>query len=152
MKNDIDKRITALKIMPRQNLKDEWENLYGRKPPKKIGRGLLIRSIAYRYQEEALGGLRAEIREKLAHLIEVYRIDPSKAFKQKNRLKCGTRLIRSWKGRLHEVMATENGFLYQGMEYRSLTEVAGKITGSHWSGLAFFGLKKGVKPAKVEIA
>jgi Protein of unknown function (DUF2924) len=57
-------------------------------------------------------------------------------------LKCGTRLIRQWRGEPHEVTSTESGFEYRGTIYRSLSEIARKITGTRWSGPAFFKLNK----------
>ena len=56
-------------------------------------------------------------------------------------LKPGTKLVREWHGRTHSVVVLENGFEYQGQRYRSLTRIAGLITGVHRSGLVFFGLK-----------
>jgi hypothetical protein len=38
------------------------------------------------------------------------------------------------------VTVTEDGFEYAGASYPSLTKVAKKITGVHWSGPRFFGL------------
>jgi hypothetical protein len=35
---------------------------------------------------------------------------------------------------------TEDGFEYGGTSYQSLTKIAKKITGAHWSGPRFFGL------------
>jgi Protein of unknown function (DUF2924) len=35
---------------------------------------------------------------------------------------------------------TEDGFEYAGSSYPSLTKIANKITGGHWSGPRFFGL------------
>jgi Protein of unknown function (DUF2924) len=55
-------------------------------------------------------------------------------------LKPGARLVREWHGRTHTVTVTEDGFEYAGMSYPSLTKVAKKITGVHWSGPRFFGL------------
>lgn len=52
----------------------------------------------------------------------------------------GTRLMREWNGRMHVVDITENGILFDGKRYRSLTAVARRITGTHWSGPRFFGL------------
>jgi hypothetical protein len=49
-------------------------------------------------------------------------------------------LVREWHGRTHTVTVTEDGFEYAGMTYPSLSKVAKKITGTHWSGLRFFGL------------
>ncbi|MBO6540457.1 MAG: DUF2924 domain-containing protein [Rhizobiaceae bacterium] len=52
----------------------------------------------------------------------------------------GTRLMREWNGRMHVVDITEDGILFEGKLYRSLTAVARRITGTHWSGPRFFGL------------
>jgi hypothetical protein len=58
-------------------------------------------------------------------------------------LKPGARLVREWHGRTYTVTVTEDGFESAGTTYRSLTEVAEKITGAHWSGPRFFGLVRG---------
>jgi hypothetical protein len=42
----------------------------------------------------------------------------------------------------HTVLVRENGFEYDGQRYRSLTVIAEKITGAHWSGPRFFGVSK----------
>ena len=55
-------------------------------------------------------------------------------------LKPGARLVREWRGRIHTVTVTEDGFEYTGTSYPSLTKIANKITGGHWSGPRFFGL------------
>jgi Protein of unknown function (DUF2924) len=55
-------------------------------------------------------------------------------------LKPGARLVREWDGRTHTVTVTEDGFEYAGKNYPSLTKIAQKITGAHWSGPRFFGL------------
>jgi Protein of unknown function (DUF2924) len=57
-------------------------------------------------------------------------------------LKPGARLVREWGGRTHTVTITEDGFEYAGENYPSLTKIAQKITGAHWSGPRFFGLLK----------
>jgi len=56
-------------------------------------------------------------------------------------LKAGARLIREWRGRTHTVTVMEDGFEYAGTNYLSLTKIARKITGAHWSGPRFFGLQ-----------
>ncbi len=55
-------------------------------------------------------------------------------------LKPGARLVREWRGRTHSVTVTDDGFEYAGANYPSLTKIAKKITGAHWSGPRFFGL------------
>src|SRR5438067_7839 len=56
-------------------------------------------------------------------------------------LKPGTRLVREWQGRTYDVLVLDDGFSWQGTSYRSLSALAGKITGTAWSGPLFFGLK-----------
>ena len=57
-------------------------------------------------------------------------------------LKTGARLVRQWRGQTHTVLVGEDGFEYEGQRYRSLTVIAERITGAHWSGPRFFGLSK----------
>jgi hypothetical protein len=52
----------------------------------------------------------------------------------------GARLLREWNGRRHVVDVIERGFVYEGVSYRSLSAIARRITGAHWSGPRFFGL------------
>ncbi len=58
------------------------------------------------------------------------------------RLGLGTRLIREWRGEVHQVTVGEDGFDYRGMRYGSLSQIARQITGTRWSGPLFFGLRK----------
>jgi hypothetical protein len=57
-------------------------------------------------------------------------------------LKTGTMLVRHWRGHAHTVLVREEGFEYEGQHHRSLTVIAERITGAHWSGPRFFGLAK----------
>ncbi len=54
----------------------------------------------------------------------------------------GTRLVRTWRNRRYEVFAIEDGkFLYGGRVFGSLSTIALEITGAHWSGPRFFGVR-----------
>jgi Protein of unknown function (DUF2924) len=57
-------------------------------------------------------------------------------------LRTGTTLLRPWRGHTRTVLVRADGFEYEGQHYRSLTVIAEKITGAHWSGPRFFGLTK----------
>jgi Protein of unknown function (DUF2924) len=48
------------------DLKSRWRALYGTEPPPRISRDLLTRAVAYRIQEETLGGLKLSTRRLLA--------------------------------------------------------------------------------------
>ncbi|WP_295807893.1 DUF2924 domain-containing protein [uncultured Nitratireductor sp.] len=60
--------------------------------------------------------------------------------RQRRTLAPGARLIREWNGQTHTVDVIEGGYVFEARVYRSLTAIAGKITGTHWSGPRFFGL------------
>ena len=52
----------------------------------------------------------------------------------------GTHLVREWNGRTYQVEVVDNGYRFDGKTYPSLTTIAKRITGTHWSGSRFFGL------------
>jgi hypothetical protein len=60
--------------------------------------------------------------------------------RQRRRLTPGARLVREWGGRTHFVDVIEGGYVFEAKVYSSLTAIAGRITGAHWSGPRFFGL------------
>lgn len=121
------------------DLHREWRHLYKSEPPR-ISRDLLILGLAYRRQELEHGGLGKATLRKLQTLAKrlrtTGRIGPTPGLT----LKPGARLVRKWHGRTHTVTVTEDGFEYSGTNYSSLTPIAKKITGAHWSGPRFFGL------------
>ena len=129
-------------------LRDHWRDLYGSEAPPALWRSLLIRALAYRLQEQVYGALKPATRrwlEQVADDVSAGRpIRPEPA----NGVKPGTRLLREWQGVTHEVVVTENGVLYRGERYRSLSQVARLITGSRWSGPLFFGLKATARHAE----
>jgi hypothetical protein len=96
--------------------------------------------LGYRLQELKLGGLSAGARRELTNLLPRAQGGRGAAAATR-RLKPGTRLQRTWQGRTHVVTVTDKGFDYQGKAHASLSVIARQITGTPWSGPAFFGLK-----------
>jgi len=94
----------------------------------------MIRAVAYKMQERALGGLSAATRRRLSGQ------EPAPV-RRRRALSPGTVLIREWHGVGHQVTIIEKGVLYRGKRYRSMSEVARLITGARWSGPRFFGVK-----------
>lgn len=125
-------------------LRQHWRKLYASEPPDRMSRELMIQAIAYRMQENRLGGLSRAARMKLAAGREETAGGSSPRAKTQHRIKPGTRFLRQWQGDTYEVTATVDGrFFYRDRTYRSLSEIARQITGTRWSGPAFFGLKQG---------
>jgi DUF2924 family protein len=126
-------------------LRCEWRRLYRSEPPR-ISRDLLIRGVGYRLQEIQHGGLGKSTRRKLKTLAKMFRTEGRVAPDPGLSLKPGARLVREWHGRTHTVTVTEDAFEYSGTTYPSLTKIAKKITGAHWSGPRFFGLIRASAP------
>ena len=137
--NELSQRIAALNGLTAQQLRDEWRRLYRGQPPR-LSRDLLIRTIAYRMQELAYGGLSKATQRKLDTLTKELRRKGAIVITPDASLKPGTRLVREWRGRTHTVVVTEDGFEYAGKAFPSLTKIAHAITAAHWSGPRFFGL------------
>ena len=138
---DIAAALGALEARSTPELRAEWRRLYRGRPPRRLSRDLLLRAIAHRLQERVHGGLTLATRRRLNALAEELVAKGAAQFDPGTTLKPGTRLVREWHGRAHAVIVLEDGFDYDGQRYRSLTRIASLITGVHWSGPVFFGLK-----------
>mgnify|MGYP003684557039 CR=1 FL=1 len=53
----------------------------------------------------------------------------------------GVKLVREYRGKIYEVTALDKGYLYKGEVYSSLSKIAKIITGTHWNGKVWFGVK-----------
>ena len=138
----VERQIAGLAERSTQDLRVAWRQLHHTGPPLGISRDLLIRALANQLQEQSYGGVSRALRRRLQSLAgasekATMAVDPGLS------LKAGTTLVRQWRGHAHTVLVREDGFEYQGECYRSLTVVAERITGAHWSGPRFFGLTKG---------
>ena len=134
--------IERLPTLSRQQLLDLWLKQYGRAAPSGVRKSLLAPFLAYRLQEKAYGGLKPSTRAELRRIARAHEKGSDRTGSSfRSRMKPGTRIVRQWKGRSIEVSVTESGFEYGGAKYRSLSQIARKITGTQWSGPAFFGLK-----------
>ena len=135
------REIEELQEATSANLKERWRALYRSEPPRRISRDLLIRALAYRIQEKALGGLKPSTRRLLTRVTADASARRPIQVVPKPSLKSGTVLLREWHGTQHQVIVREDGIVFNGKQYKSLSQVAYRITGTKWSGPLFFGLK-----------
>ena len=141
MTNHVSREIAKLEPLDLPDLKTRWGEAFGRPPPSHISRGLLVRALAYRIQEKALGGLKPAVCRRLTRAAA--ELSAGRApLAPSPTIKPGTRLLREWHGVMHEVIVLEDGVEYRGKSWRSLSAVAREITGTRWSGPRFFGLQK----------
>jgi hypothetical protein len=133
--------IAALLEATSANLKESWRALYGTEAPRRISRDLLIRALAYRILEKTLGGLKPSTRRLLAKVAAAASARRPIQLTPEPALKPETVLLREWHGTQHRVIVREDGIVFNGKKYKSLSQVAYRITGTKWSGPLFFGLK-----------
>jgi hypothetical protein len=131
---NLEAALVQLERASRHQLAEQWTEHFGAAPPPRTSRSLLIRAVAYKMQERALGGLSAAANRLLSGQ-EPARLHRNPAPRP------GTVLVREWQGKAHQVTVLEQGVLYRGQRYRSLSEIARLITGARWSGPRFFGIK-----------
>jgi hypothetical protein len=150
-------QLADLGTMSATELRDAWRynagsdvpafatNLLHHEGPPDLPPSLLRRALAFRLQEQAYGGLPGAVQRMLTMLSRDLAATPVEL---EIRLKPGTRLLREWNGKLHTVLVTDTGLLFEGRLYASLSHIAREITGAHWSGPRFFGLRKPVHPPR----
>ena len=132
----IDDQLAALPSRSSAELRELWTKLTGGPVPR-ISPSLLRLALAWAIQARAQGGLSRIAQQRLAQIASAKtRTAPAQA---------AMRLVRTWNGVAHVVVVGEDQVIrWNGREWRSLSEVARAITGTRWSGPAFFGLKRKV--------
>ncbi|KCZ98770.1 hypothetical protein HPO_09448 [Hyphomonas polymorpha PS728] len=128
--------IADLQTLPRKDLIRHYVALAGTDPPRSLSREVIAHIIAYERQAAGTGGLSLRLRRQLRAIAS-----EDRAVTPNTRLKSDARLVREWNGVSHVVDRMEDGFVYRGRTYNSLSAIAREITGARWSGPRFFGLK-----------
>lgn len=123
--------VARLADMDLKALRIEWERRYG-VAPRHRSVDLLRRVLAWRIQADVHGGFDAVTLKLIARDNSAMTMAAPP----------GMRLAREYAGRVHEVVVLENGVVYEGQTYGSLSEVARLITGKRWNGPRFFGLRE----------
>ena len=138
---EVNRQIAELVDRSTPELQLARRQLHRTGPPQGLSRDLLIRALTNQLQEWIHGGASGALRRRLQTLAGAFDRDGA-SFDPGVVLKTGTTLVRQWRGHTHSVLVREDGFEYEGQRYRSLTMIAERITGAHWSGPRFFGLTK----------
>ncbi len=136
MANRVEQEVAALTTVSSAQLRERWAEVTGAVVPK-VSPKLLRLDLAYELQVKAYGGLSRRTQQRLAQF--------AAARTRTREAQPGMRLVREWNGMLHVVLVGEDNVIrWNDREWRSLSEVARAITGTRWSGPAFFGLKRKV--------
>ena len=141
--------VAAFGMLDREACIEGWRKHFGHPPPKYVSVRFMRKALAYEAQVKALGGHSPAVRRALERALKGDRRPNGKAkvgstgsssMSPSPVLRPGTHLVREWNGRSYQVEVLEDGFQMDGKQYRSLSAIARKITGAHWSGPRFFGL------------
>jgi len=147
------RQIAELQRLPMAELSERWRVLMGGEPLP-YNKAFLLKRLTYRIQELTYGGLPMTVFQEMDRALADAGYDTLgetrmeiPANRAGTRQKpgfpvIGTRLVREWQGQCHEVLVTHHGFEFEGRPYKSLTAIAKAITGTHWNGPNFFGLRQ----------
>jgi hypothetical protein len=131
---DMASTLSELGTLPSDALRQRWRSLVG-SPAPKVSPRMLRLALAWEIQARASAGLARTASQTLDQL--------GRGQTRTQAATPGMRLVREWQGRAHVVTVGEDQVIrWDEREWRSLSEVARAITGTRWSGPAFFGLKK----------
>ena len=130
----VEEQVAALATLSSVSLRERWVRLTARPVPR-ISPAMLRLALAWEIQARAYGGLSRETRRTLDQL--------AAAKTRTSPVTPGMRLVREWAGKVHVVIVGDDGVIrWNERDWGSLSEVARAITGTRWSGPAFFGLKR----------
>ncbi|WP_390890543.1 DUF2924 domain-containing protein [Tunturiibacter lichenicola] len=132
---------SSLPNLPKARLVELWKDNFG-KEPGRVRPELMLPILAYKIQERAYGGLSPVASARSQVIATSLRLQSRSRDEARVRFKAGTKLVREWRGKTHEVILNDEGYHYLGKTYKSLSPIACEITGTRWSGPAFFGTKK----------
>lgn len=130
----LDHALCEIAHMSRAEIQERWAKLTDRPVPR-LSIAMLRLALGYEIQARGKGGLSRATRLQLD--------DSGDARPRAIPLAPGLQLVREWQGTVHVVTVDDTGAIHwNGQRWKSLSEVARAITGTRWSGPAFFGLKQ----------
>src|SRR6202040_1624025 len=120
----VEAELDRLPTTPIADLRKRYRELFRTEPPKAFGPDLLRRSIAHWIQAKAYGGLPTSTQRLLERLVKAAMAKPNGRLELPRRIKPGSELVRTWKGKTHRVMVMADGFAHDGKTFASLSEIA----------------------------
>jgi hypothetical protein len=149
--------IAGLRDLDAKGLQRLWRERCGLPPGPGLKGELLRAALAYRQQEQVFGGLSPFTAKRLAQVAKSFarevgrgRAGPDDSIRPAlhRRIKPGSRLIREWRGTVHEVVVLPEGYLWNGAVHASLSTIARTMTGTSWNGWTFFGVDRKARQPK----
>ena len=158
-----EKSLAELQRMSVTELSRRHAELFGAEPRCRH-RQHLVREIAWKLQAAQEGGLPEDLRQYALAIARncALRVRIAENASRRRNGQCldgtvttkvapthnprlpipGSLLIKDFKGQTYVVKVLDEGFEFEGRRYRSLSAIAGEISGTKWNGYLFFGLTK----------
>jgi len=134
--------LAELRALDATALAQRYVELFER-PPRSMNREHLFRKCAFRVQEQRFGGLSATAKARLEQLVAQIEIPTAPPTNENSDgLTVGSELVREWRGRELRLAVTDDGYVFEGTTYGSLSAAAKAVTGAHWNGRMFWGVKR----------
>ena len=138
--------IETLSMTPAKELRAIWRARRGALPPPTLSARLMRLALAWDVQSDGQGG-EAPAPKRQWQAIMTRRREGATAEEAVSGLAPaaapeGTRLLRTWAGETHEVIMGNDGVVWNGKTYSSLSAVARAMTGTPRNGPKFFGLRE----------
>ena len=159
MATNVKQTLAAMDRMTPAQLREKYLAVFG-ESIRSGNKDFLRKRIAWRLQSLAEGTLSERARQRAAELArdaDIRLTMPRSAMATSGAQRCvgpalrahhanlpmpGAVLTRAYRGQVIQVTVLPKGFEWEGQMYRSLSAVAKAVTGAHWNGHLFFGLKK----------
>lgn len=137
---------STVALLDRDGLVTLWSEIMGSPAPRGMSQALLHTFLAFEVQQLSGGGLAK------ADLDRLERIGIGKVRVVAPKMTVGARFLREWNGVTHVVERVAAGYIWNGKTFASLSAIAKEITGAHWSGPRFFGVRKATAVSKPAVA
>src|SRR5262245_20041049 len=134
--------VSSLDELGMDQLRARWRQCLGEAPPHLRAPELLRRELAWRLEAQIHGDMDLRLRQRLDRLARET-VGGQRTRSSRPAPSPGTTLLRESDGVTHSVIVLKDGYLFEGENYRSLSQIARRITGVRWSGPRFFGLTGG---------
>ncbi len=138
---DVAAEIARIGDLDAVALRTLWSTWFETPVPARMRKAMLALVFGYRIQSVTLGGLTQPAARTLDAVAAQEFGEATRARSRSVLVKPGTKLVREYHGRVHDVDVVDDGYVWNGTRYRSLSAVARAITGTKWNGLMFFGLR-----------
>ncbi len=138
-KRELSQALRALEAASREEPIRQWRRFYKSAPPRYASRDFLVRAISYAMQEQEFGGLRAPARREL---LAIAKGESVSAQASRIKIKPGARLLREWHGTTHEVLVTDQGFVWGGATYVAFLRLPSRLRVPSGRAIGFSGWSK----------